>query len=81
MGVAFVRARPWWEERDLVTAFGSTYLDYRARAPMLIPRVRARRSAAGRTAGRAVDTILYPVFRGDYELWSKGSAVAGAHDE
>jgi hypothetical protein len=32
MTVAFVRTRPWWEERDLVAAFGSTYLDYRARA-------------------------------------------------
>lgn len=32
-----------WEEKDLVTAFGSTYLDYRARTPMLIPRVGSRR--------------------------------------
>jgi protein-S-isoprenylcysteine O-methyltransferase Ste14 len=29
-----------WEERDLVTAFGTTYLDYQSRTPMLIPRFR-----------------------------------------
>src|SRR3984957_8476709 len=28
-----------WEERDLVTAFGNVYVDYRARTPMLIPRL------------------------------------------
>ncbi len=33
-----------WEENDLVSAFGNTYVDYRARTPMLIPRIRARRS-------------------------------------
>jgi methanethiol S-methyltransferase len=33
-----------WEENDLVSAFGSTYSDYRARTPMLIPRLRAPRS-------------------------------------
>jgi protein-S-isoprenylcysteine O-methyltransferase Ste14 len=31
------------EERDLVTAFGETYVDYRARTPMLIPRMWPRR--------------------------------------
>lgn len=30
------------EERDLVSAFGTTYLDYRARTPMLIPRLWSR---------------------------------------
>ena len=28
-----------WEERDLVSAFGNVYEDYRARTPMLIPRL------------------------------------------
>jgi methanethiol S-methyltransferase len=28
-----------FEERDLVSAFGTTYIDYRARTPMLIPRL------------------------------------------
>jgi protein-S-isoprenylcysteine O-methyltransferase Ste14 len=28
-----------FEERDLVSAFGTTYVDYRARTPMLIPRL------------------------------------------
>jgi protein-S-isoprenylcysteine O-methyltransferase Ste14 len=32
-----------WEERDLVTAFGSTYIEYRERTPMLVPRFRTRR--------------------------------------
>jgi protein-S-isoprenylcysteine O-methyltransferase Ste14 len=34
------------EERDLVAAFGTVYVDYRARTPMLIPRLRARRKGA-----------------------------------
>ena len=33
-----------WEEKDLVRAFGTTYSDYRARTPMLIPRIRAPRN-------------------------------------
>ena len=31
-----------WEEADLAAAFGVVYEDYRARTPMLIPRLRAR---------------------------------------
>src|SRR5580704_11115314 len=31
-----------FEERDLVSAFGTPYLDYRARTPMLIPRLWSR---------------------------------------
>jgi methanethiol S-methyltransferase len=31
-----------FEERDLVSAFGTTYVDYRARTPMLIPRLWSR---------------------------------------
>jgi protein-S-isoprenylcysteine O-methyltransferase Ste14 len=31
-----------WEERDLVSAFGNVYEDYRARTPMLIPRLGSR---------------------------------------
>ena len=34
------------EERDLVSAFGIVYLDYRARTPMLIPRMWSRRNGA-----------------------------------
>jgi protein-S-isoprenylcysteine O-methyltransferase Ste14 len=30
------------EERDLVSAFGNVYVDYRARTPMLIPRLWSR---------------------------------------
>jgi methanethiol S-methyltransferase len=33
------------EERDMVSAFGSAYVDYRARTPMLIPRL-SRRGAS-----------------------------------
>ena len=32
-----------WEERDLVTAYGAAYVDYRDRTPMLIPRLRSTR--------------------------------------
>src|ERR1700693_2568093 len=32
------------EERDLVSAFGNVYVDYRARTPMLIPRLWSRPS-------------------------------------
>lgn len=32
------------EERDLVSAFGQVYVDYRARTPMLIPRLRSDRN-------------------------------------
>ena len=32
-----------WEERDLVTAYGAAYIDYRDRTPMLIPRLRSTR--------------------------------------
>jgi len=31
------------EERDMVSAFGTVYVDYRARTPMLIPRLSSRR--------------------------------------
>jgi protein-S-isoprenylcysteine O-methyltransferase Ste14 len=31
------------EERDMVSAFGTVYVDYRARTPMLIPRFSSRR--------------------------------------
>jgi methanethiol S-methyltransferase len=34
-----------FEERDLVSTFGNVYLDYRARTPMLIPRLWSRRSS------------------------------------
>jgi protein-S-isoprenylcysteine O-methyltransferase Ste14 len=36
------------EERDLVSAFGATYVDYRARTPMLIPRLWSRSAKAQR---------------------------------
>jgi protein-S-isoprenylcysteine O-methyltransferase Ste14 len=39
-----------WEERDLEAAFGNTYADYRARTPMLIPRLRAARSGVGKVS-------------------------------
>jgi protein-S-isoprenylcysteine O-methyltransferase Ste14 len=41
---AYILVAIRWEEKDLIAAFGSTYLDYRARTPMLIPRIRARAS-------------------------------------
>jgi protein-S-isoprenylcysteine O-methyltransferase Ste14 len=46
------------EERDLVSAFGNVYVDYRARTPMLIPRFWARRN--GRVQREAADTLGLP---------------------
>jgi methanethiol S-methyltransferase len=36
------------EERDMVSAFGNVYVDYRARTPMLIPQLWRRRNAGMR---------------------------------
>src|SRR6201996_3005725 len=36
---AYILIAIQFEEADLVTAFGNTYVDYRARTPMLIPRL------------------------------------------
>jgi protein-S-isoprenylcysteine O-methyltransferase Ste14 len=38
------------EERDLVSTFGETYVDYRRRTPMLIPGLGSRRRGADRPA-------------------------------
>jgi protein-S-isoprenylcysteine O-methyltransferase Ste14 len=38
------------EEHDLVDAFGETYVDYRRRTPMLLPRLWRRREQPGTTA-------------------------------
>jgi protein-S-isoprenylcysteine O-methyltransferase Ste14 len=40
---AYILVAIRWEERDLVAAFGSTYSDYQARTPMLLPRLRTAR--------------------------------------
>jgi methanethiol S-methyltransferase len=37
------------EERDMVSAFGNAYVDYRARTPALIPRLWSRRTSAVRS--------------------------------
>jgi protein-S-isoprenylcysteine O-methyltransferase Ste14 len=42
---AYILVAIRWEERDLVTAFGDVYVDYRARTPMLVPRLRTQRAA------------------------------------
>jgi methanethiol S-methyltransferase len=39
-----------WEEADLVSAFGATYIDYRSRTPMLIPRLRGAAREASKPA-------------------------------
>jgi methanethiol S-methyltransferase len=41
---AYILVAIRFEEADLVSAFGDTYVDYRARTPMLIPRLSRRRS-------------------------------------
>jgi protein-S-isoprenylcysteine O-methyltransferase Ste14 len=42
---AYILVAIRWEERDLESAFGNVYADYRARTPMLIPRLRTRTNA------------------------------------
>jgi protein-S-isoprenylcysteine O-methyltransferase Ste14 len=42
MTTAYILIAIRWEEKDLVDAFGDVYLDYRARTPMLIPRLSRR---------------------------------------
>jgi protein-S-isoprenylcysteine O-methyltransferase Ste14 len=41
---AYILIAIQFEERDLVSAFGNTYADYRARTPMLIPRLWSKRA-------------------------------------
>ena len=43
MTTAYILVAIQLEERDLVDAFGQTYVDYRRRTPMLIPRLGAAR--------------------------------------
>jgi predicted ATPase len=45
VSTAYILIAIRWEERDLVSAFGNVYVDYRKRTPMLIPRLRARPNA------------------------------------
>ena len=35
----YILAGIWFEERDLVEAFGERYVEYRHRTPMLLPRI------------------------------------------
>jgi len=46
MTTAYILIAIQLEERDLVDAFGQTYVDYRRRTPMLVPRMTAPRTAA-----------------------------------
>jgi protein-S-isoprenylcysteine O-methyltransferase Ste14 len=46
---AYILIAIQFEERDLVSAFGNTYADYRARTPMLIPRLWSKRTKLQRS--------------------------------
>lgn len=41
---AYILVGVWFEERDLVAAFGERYLRYRTETGMLLPRLRRARS-------------------------------------
>ena len=43
MTTAYILVAIQLEEKDLVDAFGETYVDYRRKTPMLLPRIFARR--------------------------------------
>jgi methanethiol S-methyltransferase len=43
---AYILIAIQWEERDLVSAFGNVYVDYRARTPMIIPRLASKSAKA-----------------------------------
>ena len=47
---AYILIAIQFEERDLLSAFGNTYADYRARTPMLIPRLRSKSAKLQRSA-------------------------------
>lgn len=49
---AYILVALQFEERDLVAAFGATYLEYRRRVPMLVPRLFGRRRSDERPSPR-----------------------------
>jgi methanethiol S-methyltransferase len=52
MTTAYILIAIQFEERDLLTAFGDDYANYRRRTPMLIPRLTPQRpTPARRPAG------------------------------
>jgi protein-S-isoprenylcysteine O-methyltransferase Ste14 len=55
---AYILVAIRWEERDLVTAFGDVYVDYRARTQMLVPRFRTQRTARSKTVDHAIGRRL-----------------------
>ncbi|WP_431204006.1 methanethiol S-methyltransferase [Bradyrhizobium betae] len=49
---AYILVALQFEERDLIAAFGATYLEYRRRVPMLVPRLFGRRRSEERPLPR-----------------------------
>jgi len=53
---AYIVVGVHFEERDLIAEFGASYQRYRARVPMLLPRIFGRRRQEDRQPSRFVGT-------------------------
>src|SRR5438034_2765895 len=53
---AYIMLAIQFEERDLISEYGSAYEEYRARVPMLLPATRGRRLQPARSAPSPIES-------------------------